>query len=360
MTSLRINHHKTNKESLIRLCKEKLANSKTPVWEKDVFTFIKNWLDKKGYIEVSTSGSTGKPKTIRLQKDWMIQSAKQTSTFFGLSEQTNALLCLPAAYIGGKMMIVRAFVNGMNLILTQPRSNPFDNLVTPTHFAAITPHQLYASLNTLKNLPDHTTLIVGGGEISPSLEKQVQPLPMIVFATYGMTETSSHIALRQVNGQDKTPFFSLLGQTKIDTDERGCLVLKNPLLFEGKLITNDMVEVKSEKQFRWLGRFDHIINSGGIKVFPEEVEQAIADFYPNPLALIPRKDKKLGEAPVLIMEGAPLTEKQKSELRSRIKNKVHPYATPHDIISLENFPRTPTGKTDRKKLKVIVNQSIPS
>ena len=112
-------------------------------WENAIFLFLKNWFDDTDFVTTHTSGSTGIPKEIRLAKTAMRNSARMTNTFFGLDEKKTALLCLPASYIAGKMMLVRAITGGFNLVTTAPKANPFEQLKMQIDFTAITPYQLH-------------------------------------------------------------------------------------------------------------------------------------------------------------------------------------------------------------------------
>ncbi len=200
------------------------------------------------------------------------------------------------------------------------------------------------------------SIIVGGGEVSPSLEKEVQQLPIDIFATYGMTETSSHIALRRVNGSQRKDFYTIIGDTAIGIDNRGCLTLENKHLFEGILVTNDIVEVLNSKEFRWLGRYDYVINSGGVKIMPEEIEQSIAVLFTKTFCISSIPHKKLGEAVVLVVEAEMLSEDEKSKTLDQIEKLVHPYAMPKCIFTLTPFPKTDTGKIVRRALRKMIKK----
>lgn len=375
MVLLTINNKHYTQQTLLQLCEEKVSSQSTPTWERDIYIFIREWLSDADYIEVKTSGSTGEPKNIKLQKKWLEYSASQTCNFFDLNSQSSALLCLPAAYIAGRMMIVRAFVSGLNLLTVEPSSNPFINHpfiqscqrqsgIQPFNpyidFTALTPFQLHQSLQTLKKKPLVKSIIVGGGEVSPSLEKEVQQLPIDIFATYGMTETSSHIALRKVNGSQRKDFYTIIGDTVIGIDNRGCLTLENKHLFEGILVTNDIIEVLNSKEFRWLGRYDNVINSGGIKIMPEEIEQSIANLHTSTMVISSIPDDTLGEAVVLAVESTGMTEEYKHSLLAQIKQLVHPYAMPRQIFIMTQIPKTPTGKVDRITLRCFISDTLSS
>jgi O-succinylbenzoic acid--CoA ligase len=130
-------------------------------WVFAITNFLTDWFSDKPYIKAQTSGSTGIPKEIQLQKSAMVNSAKATCSFFGLSKEHHALLCLPVSYIAGKMMLVRAMVVGFNLKVVKPSSNPFWDIEEMIDFTAITPHQLFDSLDIL-NQKDIRKIIVGG------------------------------------------------------------------------------------------------------------------------------------------------------------------------------------------------------
>lgn len=350
-----LNHHTFTQEEIQQMYNELTINPNAAEWEMDIYRFILQWLDQSDYIEVKTSGSTGEPRVIRLRKEWMEASALQTCRFFSLGVGSSALLCLPVAFIAGKMMIVRAMVSGFNLIITEPSADPFTGIDKEVDFAAITPQQLSGSLHRLQERGVVKTIIVGGGEISPALMEKIKDIPVAIYATYGMTETSSHVALRKVNGPDSEVYYTTLGATHIRTDDRGCLLITNADLFEDTLITNDLVEIIDDSSFRWIGRFDNIINSGGIKIVPEEVEQAISHLRPQPMFISAIAHEALGEAPVLIIEGEDLTLQEKDQLLEGIKKVLSlPYVRPRGYICMPKVPTTANGKVDRVGLKRLL------
>ena len=139
-------------------------------WRNAIYHFLQNWFDDTDFILAHTSGSTGKPKSIQLPKQSMLNSARMTNQFFGLHAESVALLCLPASYIAGKMMLVRAMVSGFNLITVSPSANPFEDLHTPVDFTAITPYQLFHSAESLRKVSVHK-IIIGGSPVTSKLEQ---------------------------------------------------------------------------------------------------------------------------------------------------------------------------------------------
>lgn len=347
---IHLNHKTYSSGELLQLTEAKLAQASP--WEKDIFEFLRQWFDTNDHVWVHTSGSTGTPKAIRLKKSWMEYSARQTCSYFGITSASTALLCLPAAYIAGRMMLVRAIISGCHLISSEPVGNPFQKYGQQVDFAAVTPYQLHQSVTFLQEKPLAKTLIVGGGEISIPLARELQKISAQVYATYGMTETSSHIALQKMNGHNKEDCYTVLGNTQIAVDHRQCLNLVNPQLFEGVLQTNDVAEIISAEKFHWKGRYDHIINSGGIKIIPEETEMAIAHLWPGDMAISSVPDPGLGEKLVWVVEADQLPSSQEKSMLQKARSILNQYATPRQIFCIPKLPRTANTKLDRKALKI--------
>lgn len=327
-----------------------LADDDT-LWKKDFGIFILDWLSPKDEIVVHTSGSTGTPRPIRHSKQAMVASAMATGEFLGLTAGDTALLCLSAKTIAGMMMVVRAMVLKLNLILAPPDGQPLSELpgnIIPD-FTAMVPAQVYNSINRaadLKVFEQISKLLIGGGEINPALEEELIALPNAIYATYGMTETITHVALRNVNGTNRSDFFKALPGVKLETDERGCLVITAPRIRTEPIVTNDLVEIQSNNKFRWLGRYDNIINRGGQKIIPEEVEREISAFINTRLFIHRYPDEKMGEVPVLIIESEEINELNRRSLLNQLKLALGRKA-PSKIFTIVRFSETASGKVDR-------------
>ena len=321
-----------------------IDKSVLPEWEKANYEFISQWLDGKPWIEVQTSGSTGAPKTIKIQKSTMIQSALNTAAFFGLKQGDAALMCLPASYIAGKMMIVRTFVLGLNLHWQKPSASPV--VSRNFKFAAMTPMQVQNIINTdKKQLEKIENLILGGAPVNDFIKKNLRNLNTKAYETYGMTETASHIAIKPLNpAAGKEEYFTVLEGIEIGVDERSCLKVINSNLGIKNIVTNDIINLVDKNKFLWLGRFDNIINSGGIKLIPEQIEAKIKPFINSSFIVFGIKDEKYNEIPALIVEGdMPLD-------LERLKKVLDKFEFPKRIFRYDKFPRSSTGKIQRKAL----------
>ena len=324
-------------------------------FECKVVGFLQEWFSDCKTLWVQTSGSTGIPKTIEVEKQKMLNSAKMTCDFLGLQEGDLALLCLPVEYISGKMMLVRAMERKLNIRIESPSAQPLENLTESLAFCAMTPLQVQNSLDKIHLIKN---LIIGGAEVSENLKRAIkqifskksQPSSSQIFETYGMSETLSHIALKQIFPIEEDYFSSLEG-IDISVDERSCLRISAPKLNAETLQTNDIVELKGKKQFRFLGRFDYVINSGGVKIFPEEIESLVKQHIPNEVVFIGKKDEILGEKLVLLIEGN--EDENVKSIISKI-NFRHKFHVPKEIIFVEKFPRTANAKISRLALKEMI------
>ena len=325
---------------------QKLRQSNLATWEREIFLFYSEWLNTEDTITVQSSGSTGPPKQIKFKKWQLFESALQTGRYFRFNELGNLLLCLPARYIAGKLMIVRALVYGLNLIIQEPGSDPFAHLETKVDFAAVTPHQLHQAITNGSPVSKAKTLIIGGGQISTDLLTIIQELSTACYATYGMTETLTHIALQRLNGQGKSDLFTCLPGIKIRTDNRKCLVITVPFI-KDEIVTNDVIERISNIQFRWLGRADNVINSGGVKIFPEQVEAQLAKLIDENFYISSIPDNALGQKLILYIEGRTPLFKEKTQLMEQMKQLLPSHHCPKEIKYIHQFEYTRTGKIIR-------------
>ena len=319
--------------------------------DSGIISFLQEWYDSKDYVIGHTSGSTGKPKEIRLLKKDMLASARLTNEYFRIDSHSHLLLCLSPVYIAGKMMLVRAMLAGANLITIKPSSSPLSEVEEEIDFAAMVPMQVEATLQTPETLAKFARIkqvIIGGAAVSSSLEKRLQEIQTACFGTYGMTETVSHIALRRINGWNHSSNYFALGKVSFSTDERECLVIHAPHLQQQTFVTNDIVRLVDSTRFEWLGRYDNVINSGGVKLFPEAIESRIAPLLSHRFFVMAEDDERLGQRVVLVIESTPWTEMEIQKLNMQLKSCLSPYETPKKIYFQERFTETYSGKIVRK------------
>jgi o-succinylbenzoate---CoA ligase len=336
-------------------------------FEYSTFSFIREWRGEEQYFSTNTSGSTGAPKKITFHRKQMIESARLTEKALELKSGYNALVCLDTKYIAGKMMIVRSFVTGMKIIALDPCANPLIKIPIDVHidFAALVPYQVTAALESkhphlLNNL---LTVIIGGAPLHEFIKQQLKAFSCRCYLTYGMTETLSHIALQQIHNNDNSDnYFQALPGVSISMDYRGCAVIKAAHLGE-PIVTNDLIEIVGDgnEEFIWLGRWDNVINTGGVKVFPEKIEASIARLFEDlnlhfSFFIYGIADETWGSKVILVVEDiAPDQEKYK-KLTQRIYQTIPAIQRPKELWISSSFHRTETGKINR--LQTLKNVSL--
>lgn len=309
--------------------------------ERDFGQLILDWFNESPFMTVHTSGTTGTPKPIQIEKRQMINSAKATTGFFDLKSKDTALMCMPAKYIAGKMMLIRALISGLELDVIEPTSNPLHFTQNNYDFAAMVPLQVEKSLPELHRIKK---LIIGGAKLDDTLRQELLNLSTVCYETYGMTETITHIAAKKIEEH----YFSALPHVSFSIDDRKCLVIDAPNVSQKLIITNDIVDLIDNNHFEWLGRIDNVINSGGVKIFPEKIENILAKKINQRFFIAGLPDKHLGQKVTLIIEGIPYS------ITDDYFESLHQYEKPKEIFFINQFAETPTGKIKRKEISELV------
>jgi O-succinylbenzoic acid--CoA ligase len=316
---------------------------------KSVFDYLKSRFDENiSFITSKTSGSTGKPKPIQIQKKHLAESASKTNEFFGINATSNLLLCLSTEFIAGKMMIERALLAKSKLTIVPPSLNPIQYLDTELKidFAAFTPAQAFEmiqNIHSAKNFEKIDNVIIGGGIVSEKLEELLIHLSNNVYVTFGMTETISHFALRKVGH----PYYKAISTAiKISVKESGQMFVDIPYLDIYSLNTNDIIKLVDQNTFQWLGRADFVINSGGIKLHPEQIEQKIEKYYitdGSPFFVFGLPDEKFGQVVGLVLENQAAA----SDINTKSWTKLGQYEIPKRLFFVDKIAKTATGKIKR-------------
>ena len=315
-----------------------------PCRKEEVTSFIKSWGNDEKVIAIHTSGSTGNPKNIELAKEKMRISARKTLEYFKLEEGSSALLCLSLETIAGKMMLVRSLIGGLKLHVVTVSTNPILALKNPIDFVALVPMQLEAAVDTaFEKLKSIKTILVGGASVSEELIQKLKDKKITVFQSYGMTETISHVAIRKIGFETEEYYEALPGITFNSDDQR--LIIDYPEVLSEKLRTNDCVNLIDSKHFQYLNRYDFIINTGGIKVNPEEIELKLKPLLKQAFFIWFVKDVHLGQKIVLVVQ-------EKVNLKLKKKDFTHylnKYEIPKNYCQIKDFVLSKSQKIDRIK-----------
>ncbi len=300
--------------------------------------------EEKSEIAVKTSGSTGTPKHYNVKKERFICSAQRTCDFFQLKTGDQAFLCISPEYIGGKMMLVRSMVRGLDITLGNLSSFPFESK-RPYDFAAFVPLQINRIIEKdIDYLKQIKNIIIGGGVLNSKTEQKLVESGINAYVTFGMTETLSHIALRKIGEEE----YQVLDGIVISIDDENRLIIQDPKVAEKEVLqTNDIVELLSSHSFKWIGRYDNIINSGGIKLNPETIERKLNKTIHSPFFIAKEADEKLGERLILVIESDKPSESIQFDSLDRFEK-------PKKVYHVEKFIYTETKKINRTKTLQLI------
>ncbi len=312
----------------------------------DLARFLAEWRSPEAELTVLSSGSTGEPRPLRLEKIRMAASARATCQALRLKAGQTALLAMPLRYIAARMVVVRALVGGLNLLPVPPSSAPVQEVARPVDFAALTPMQAYTCLQTpltAERLARVRCLLLGGGAINAELARAMAAMPGEVWSSYGMTETLSHIALRRLNGPDASDWYTPLPGVSTRLTEAGTLAILAPRVAAEEVVTNDVAELDDKGRFRVLGRRDNVVNSGGIKIQLEAVEELLEPVLKSPFCVTSLPDERLGEK-LCLLHTSP---ESPARLRTICCHVLPKYWVPKCFLRCEELPQTGTGKKAR-------------
>lgn len=321
--------------------------------EQASLSFIEAWMDGNQSFSFRTSGSTGDPKPITFRRDQLAASARLSIHSLGLTPGMKALVCLDPRFVAGAMMLVRCLENSMDIIIQRPSSHPFAECTEHVDFVALVPYQVSLLLEEKSAALDQPMIvIIGGAPLRESIVDQLQALAATCYATYGMTETLTHIALRRLNGPGKQDGFHVLPGVRVSINQQGCLVIHAPHI-DSPVVTHDLAEWSSGDSFRILGRTDEVINSGGVKVHPRSVEAVIdraveEQGYRFRFFVAGQSDAQLGDRVCLFIEGLPLAKPAEEAMLGHINQWLSPYERPRKVVYIAKFDETSTQKIDRQ------------
>lgn len=308
--------------------------------------FYEQWTSPQPFIDAHTSGSTGTPKAIRLLKADMRASARATNAFFSINR--NSLLASPLSidYIAGKMMSVRALEAGCRFVqLPVCSSINLDSVDGHIDLLPVVPPQIDSLLTHPEYAAKAVNILIGGAAPMPDQCRALVQAGYNAYISYGMTETCSHVALARADDPER--IYTAMPGISFETDDKGRLRIIAPHYSFGVLNTTDIAELLSPQTFRWLGRADSVINSGGIKMYAEELERLYAPALEGRSYFVRGdNDSRWGQAVTLVFEG-------RAEEEAGIAKAVNAIVPDHRqrpkrIVAITAIERTPNGKIKRR------------
>lgn len=315
--------------------------------------FLQEWWNDSADMLLHSSGSTGEPKAFYAKKQHMRASALRSCQYLQLQVGQSVLLRLPLPYIAAKIMLVRCLVGGLVLCLRQASSHIWEGL-DPTMQVDFAPLvSIQVAQGTEAELARIGTILLGGGMVPEAVEQKLAHHRGRVYASYGMTETLSHIALRRMNGSQASCAYTPLPDVSLAQDEWGCLVISAPYLGIESMATNDLVNIEPSGSFRVIGRRDNIINSGGIKLQAEKIEEKLHRATGLHVVALAAPHPQLGQCVALLWEGE---QELEPELKEAIKSELSTYQRPKFIQHVASIPRTSSGKVARGRAQTLLQE----
>lgn len=295
-----------------------------------------------------TSGTTGDKKEYTFSQRQIKASCNNTLNFFDLQPGAVFVSPLPLEFVAGKMNIYRAIYGRLNLIFISPKNicNSIPN--QKIDFITLVPNQISQLINCNFNFNLIAKILVGGGEFGGDFDKDKYKT-LTIYNSFSMTETLTHFGIKQVF-PEKENNFKLLNGFQIN-NQKGTLSVIHPIICPEEIITNELVEIIDSNLFKWIGRKNNMIKCGGLKIYPELVEQKLKSIIDSPFVIVGINDKTYGEIPVLVIEGEAKTKEEKLTLNNQMVSLLDKYEVPKKIIFINQFAYTDSGKIKRNIIK---------
>ncbi len=313
----------------------------------EIKSFIQEWENGSDYISCNTSGSTGAPKLIQLSKKQLTHSAMRTIEYFELRAGMKAGLALSLDGIAGKLMVVRSMLAQLELHVLPVKKNPLAAVETSLDFIALVPTQAIAFLSDSKDRQKETTLLIGGAPLTSTQHQSIFSYWKHAYQSYGMTETASHVALRQITADEDAPYYAMNGISFDQENSHLVIYCRDFDKGGGGVHTTDSVELLSPDSFRYIGRKDFVINVAGNKVHPEEVERKLNGYIAGEFMIIPFQDNDYGQGIGLVLttEGNALSIEGFKAIEG-----IKAYEIPRKQTILDQLERNINDKLDRKSM----------
>ena len=300
---------------------------------------------------VFTSGSTGEPRPIALGRRTAYAAAAASAAHLGWRDDDAWLLCLPLAHVGGLAIIVRCLIARRPIVL----ASPFDPIAEVATLASWVPTQLADILDRDRRLPRLRAVLLGGAPCPRTLRAAASARGLPILTTYGMTETWGQVAtqpLARAGHVDDGVGVPLPGTTITagTSTSPARITITSSQLSSDRLITDDLGFLDERGWLHVIGRADDVIITGGEKVHPAVVEDALAGAPGVRAACVfGVPDPRWGERVVAAVELAP--DADLAALSAHASAHLASHERPREFRRVAHLPRTPSGKLDRRSAR---------
>jgi o-succinylbenzoate---CoA ligase len=308
-------------------------------------------------VVIATSGSTGVPKAVELTASALAASAAASMRRVGAGPRERWLCCLPTFHIAGIGVLVRSLLAGAEPVITAGVDAEILAASGCRHVSVV-PTQLRRLLDAAADPGGLGTVLVGGAAASGDLLAEARGAGWPVVTTYGMSETCGGCVY------DGVP----LDGVGVGFDAGGRIEISGPVLFSGyrlrpemtsaaldggRFLTADLGYLDGDGRLVVRGRADDVINTGGEKVVPGEVE-AVLGTSPGvaDVVVVGLPDAEWGElVTAFVVAADPAEPPDLDRLKANVRQALSAHAAPKKVFVVPVFPLLPSGKPDRAALR---------
>jgi O-succinylbenzoic acid--CoA ligase len=298
-------------------------------------------------ILIPTGGSTGGIKLAIHTWDSLAAACTGVQDFLGGSP-INSCCVLPLYHVSGLMQLLRAYHSTGYL--------RFDEDEVSDACVSYVPTQLQRALADSKRhrkLATARAIFVGGAPMSETLSTQARALNLPIVPVYGMTETAAMVAAIPTDAFLANPDAGAqpMGKARIEIALDGRIRIHSPALFKGYhghppidlsqgYLTDDEGSLDQQGNLHVIGRIDRLINSGGEKIDPREIETAVAKLSGvNEVLAVGLPDAEWGQRLVVYYTGTEI-----SNWKEQLKTQLVNYKVPKEMYFSDRLPLDEKGK----------------
>lgn len=301
-----------------------------------------------------TSGTTSKPKAVVHNRYSLRHAVVAIEQVLELEKDDTWLLCLSPQYIAGTAIIARAFLLEQKIYSSRPDLASIKEAIEKhkPNLISLVPTQLKMLVDDGVDLSGFKAILVGGANADAALIERCHELGYNVHRTYGMTETFGGIChdgiLFPENDVDIVNGEVYIQSSSIFIEYRHDFELTRSK-FEGRYYkTGDLGSLDNNGKLSITGRIDDIVISGGVKINPVEIENALKHFIQVPFIAGGKQHEKWGQALSIAFENEMPSNIKLNDIRELLKKNFNKKSLPLQTTIIESFVRTESGKIKRK------------
>jgi O-succinylbenzoic acid--CoA ligase len=315
-------------------------------------------VDEGVVLVVHTSGTAGDPKFVEFDRGAIDGAVAASALALEATPRDPWICCLPLAHVGGMLVLLRGVLLGAPVSVHRSFDPALVRAEPGAAFVSIVPTMLGRLLDARVDLARFRAILVGGAHLTPGLRSRAEKAGARVIETYGLTESCGGVVY------DGLP----LPGVEMRVNDDGGIELRGPMLMlgyrfepeetkraftdDGWLRPGDAGEIDAEGRLHVVGRIDDLINSGGEKVWPQEVESALRE-HPSvaEVGVGGRLDAEWGQRVVaFVVPVDPALPPTLEELRDFAGARIGRHKAPRELIIVDELPHSFSGKLRRAAL----------